>query len=186
MKKILGIVVLVALFIVGCAVVNVYVTFPEEKIEKAAEDLLAPPASGAPVSSLPGFIFTQTAYAQESVEVKKDIKTDSPAIRAAQQKMNTWRTTLDNFKKQGFIGETNDFVVVIKNLPADSSLAKEVKKVVTDENQERKVMMDELLRINNVAPGETAKFKKIFADVIQKYSPAGTWVQSETGEWRRK
>lgn len=177
---------LAVLCMAGCAVVNVYVTFPEEKIEKAAEDLLAPPSASAPVSSLPGFGFTRMAYAQESVEVKRDIKTDSPAIRAAKEKMNTWRGTLDNFKKDGFIGETNNFAVVVRNLPSDSSAARDVKKVVSDENRERKTMMDELLKINNVAPGEESKFKKIFADVMQKYSPKGTWVQSDTGQWSRK
>jgi len=186
MKRALGIALLAAVFMVGCAVVNIYVTFPEEKIEKAAEDLLAPPSSTAPTSSLPRFSFTRTAYAQESVQVKKDIQTDSPAIRTAKQNMNGWRTALDGFKKDGFIGETNDFAVVVKNLPTDSSAARDVKKIVSDENRERKAMMDELLKINNVAPGQVTDFKRIFADVMQKYSPAGTWIQSETGEWSKK
>ncbi len=100
--------------------------------------------------------------------------------------MNAWRGVLDNFKKEGFIGETNDFEIVVKNLPSDSSTARDVKKIVNDENRERKIMMDDLLKIDNVSPGQVAKFKKIFADVMQKYSPEGTWVQSETGEWSRK
>jgi len=186
MKRILGVVILAALFIVGCAVVNVYVTFPEEKIEKAAEDLLAPPSANGPVSMLQGFRFTRTAYAEDGVEVKKDIQTDSPAIRAAKQNMNAWRAALDSFKKDGFIGETNSFSVVVKNPPADSSAARDVKKIVSDENRERKAMMDELLKINSVAPGEEVKFKRIFADVMKKYSPKGTWIQSDTGEWSRK
>jgi uncharacterized protein YdbL (DUF1318 family) len=186
MRKTLGIVVLAVLFMVGCAVVNVYVTFPEEKIEKAAEDLLAPPDESAPVSILPKISFTRTAYAQEKVEVRRDIKTDSPAIKAAKEKMDTWRGKLDSFKKEGFVGETNDFRVVIKNLPSDSSLAGDVKEIVRDENKERMKMMDELIKINNVAPGEESKFKRIFAGVMQKYSPSGTWVESDTGQWSRK
>ncbi len=187
MKKILGVAILAVLFAVGCAVVNVYVTFPEEKIEKAAEDLLAPPSSVVPTSGIPRFSFTRTAYAQEVVEVRRDIQTDSPAIRAAKQKMDTWRTALDSFKKNGFIGETNDFTVVVRNVPAESSAARDVRKIVSDENRERKAMMDELLNINNVkAPDEVAKFKRIFSDVMKKYSPAGTWVESETGDWSRK
>jgi len=186
MKKTMGIVMLAVLCMAGCAVVNVYVTFPEEKIEKAAEDLLAPPSESAPVSSIPRFSFTKTAYAQETTEVRKDIRTDSSAIRAAKQKMDAWRGALDNFKKDGFIGEANDFAVVVRNAPSDSSTARDVRRIVSDENRERKAMMDELLKINNVAPGEEAKFKKIFADVMQRYSPAGTWIQADNGQWSRK
>ena len=177
-------VILAAAFLAGCAVVNVYVTFPEEKIQKAAEDLLAPPSQGAPVSRLKGILFAVPAYAQEAVEVKKDIQTDSPVIREAKQKMDGWREELDSFKKEGCIGETNAFSVVVRSLPSDSTKAARVKKLVTDENAQRKIMMDELVRINNVAPGEVEKFKRIFADTMKKYSPAGTWIQAE--EWYRK
>ncbi|MCX8082916.1 MAG: YdbL family protein [bacterium] len=179
--KIIG-VLLTVLVLAGCAVVNVYVTFPEEKIEKAAEELLAPPSTIKPQSHL--FIFTGTAYAQEVVEVRKDIKTDSPVIKTAKQKMNTWRDELDTYKKEGFVGETNDFTVVIRELPSDREKAQRIKKIVNDENQQRKIMMDELLKINNVPSGEVTKFKKIFADVMKKYSPSGTWIQED--EWRRK
>lgn len=182
MKKIGVLMMLLA--IAGCAIVNVYVTFPEEKIEKAAEELLAPPSQSKPQSMLQRFIFTSTAYAQEVVEVRKDIKTDSPVIKAAKQKMDTWREELDSYKKDGFIGETNEFTVVVRNLPSDTEKAKRIKKIVSDENQQRKIMMDELLKINNVAASEISKFKRIFADVMKKYSPSGTWIQDE--EWHRK
>lgn len=182
MRKIF--ILLTALAIAGCAVVNVYVTFPEEKIEKAAEQLLAPPSQSKPQSNLLRFITADTAYAQEVVEVRKDIKTDSSVIRAAKQKMDTWREELDNYKKEGFIGETNEFTVVVRNLPSDKEKAQRIKKIVNDENQQRKIMMDELLKINNVPSGEITKFKRIFADVMKKYSPPGTWIQAE--EWYRK
>jgi len=179
----IGILILL-LAITGCAVVNVYVTFPEEKIKKAAEELLAPPSQGTPQSNLYRFIFTGTAYAEEVVEVSKDIKTNSPVIREAKKKMDSWREELDRYKAEGFIGERNDFSVEIIKLPPDPEKAKRIKKIVNDENQQRKIMMDELLKINNVSPGEVAKFKKIFADVMKKYSPSGTWIQGE--EWYRK
>lgn len=183
MKK--AAVFLAVLLMAGCAVVNVYVTFPEEKIEKAAEELLAPPSQGKPQSSLHRFLFTGIASAEEVVEVRKDIKTDSPVIREAKQKMDSWRDELDTYKKEGFIGETDEFTVVIKEIPSDSEKAKRIKRIVSDENQQRKIMMDELIKINNVPAREIPKFKKIFADVMKKYSPSGTWIQSEEG-WRRK
>lgn len=185
MRKILLCGLILAVCLAGCAVVNVYVTFPEEKIERAAEDLLAPPDSSAPRSFLPS-IFTRQLYAQEVVEVRKDMKTDSPAIREAKAKMDSWRGKLDGFKQEGFLGEKNSFELEIRQLPSDASLAREVRQVANDENKERKVMMSELLKINNVAPGEADRFKQKFAEVAQRYSPKGTWVQTERGEWKRK
>jgi uncharacterized protein YdbL (DUF1318 family) len=178
------ILILAVLAMVGCAVVNVYVTFPEEKIEKAAEQLLAPPSQSKPQSNLQRLIFTGIAYADDAVEVSRDIKTDSPAIRAAKQKMDTWREEIDTYKRDGFVGETNEFTVVVRDLPSNAEKATRVKKLVNDENQQRNIMIQELLKINNAPAGEITKFKKIFADVMKSYSPSGTWVQEE--EWRIK
>jgi len=47
-------------------------------------------------------------------------------------------------------------------------------------------MIKELLRINNAAPSEESKFRKIFAEVAQKYSPQNTWIQLNDGNWIRK
>lgn len=168
---------------ISCAIVNVYVTFPEEKVKKAAEELLAPSES-KPESFLNKF-FTKNAFAEE-FKVTKDLKIDSPEISQAKEKMNTWREKLDEFKKNGFIGETNDFKVIIKEMPKDSQIAKEVKKIVEDENSQREIMIKELLRINNAAPEEEKKFKKIFAETAQKYSPENTWIQLSDNSWTRK
>jgi len=185
MKKLLFCSLILLLFAAGCAVVNVYVTFPEEKIEKAADDLLAPPSESSPRSFLP-FLFARNLYAQDNVEVRKEIKTDSPVIRAAKAKMDSWWAKLDGFKKAGFVGERNDFVVELRDVPSDASQAREVRQIVANENRERKTMMDELLKINNVAPGEEEKFKHVFARVSQRNSPRGTWIQTEKGIWERK
>ena len=178
--------IFLVLYLAGCAVVNVYVTFPEEKVKKAAEELLAPttPSKTKPESFLDN-LFTKNLYAEEVV-VTKDLKTDSPKINEAKEKMNTWREKLDEFKKAGYIGETNDFKVVIKEIPKDSEIAKEVRKIVEDENRQREIMIKELLRINNAAPEEEKKFRKIFAEVAQKYSPVNTWIQLSDGKWIRK
>ncbi len=169
---------------VSCAVVNVYVTFPEEKVKKAAEELLAPPKTQEKESFLNN-IFTKNLYAQE-ITVTRDLKTDSPKIREAKTNMDSWRDKLDEFKKAGYIGETNNFKVVIKELPKDKNVAEEVKKIVDDENKQREIIIKELLRINNAAPTEEEKFRKIFAETSQKYSPSNTWIQLPDNTWIRK
>jgi len=182
MKRII-IFLLVVLF-AGCAVVNVYVTFPEEKIKKAAEDILAP----AP-SSPSGFLkynFTKNLYADEKVVVGKELKTDSPVIRQAQEKINSWRSKLDEFKKDGYIGETNDFKVVIKQVPDDKQKETELRELVKNENTQRDIIIKELMKINNAPAKEEKKFREIFAETSIKYSPSGTWIQDAKGNWKRK
>lgn len=181
MKRIL--LVIFSLFLIGCAIVNVYVTFPEEKVKKAAEELLAP-STQSPQSFTPTFLI-KNLYAEEVV-VTKDLKTDSPKIKEAKSKMDSWREKLDEFKKLGYIGETNDFRVVIRELPENKNIENEVRKIVEDENRQREVLIKELLRINNAAPNEETKFRKIFGEVAQKYSPTNTWIQTNDGNWIRK
>ncbi len=176
-------IIFLGLFLFGCAVVNVYVTFPEEKVKKAAEDLLAPPSKSSE-SFLNNFL-TKNLYAQE-ITVTKDLKTDSPKIKEAKEKMDSWREKLDEFKKAGYIGETNNFKVIIKEMPKEPEVLKEVRKIIDEENKQREIMIKELLRINNAAPSEETKFRKIFSEVAQEYSPKNTWIQLIDGTWIRK
>ena len=185
MGKRFGLLFLLILGLLGCAVVNVYVTFPEEKVKKAAEDLLSPPTQSKSPQSFLDIFLTKNLYAQEVV-VTKDLKTDSQKIKEAKEKMDSWREKLDQFKKDGYIGETNDFKVVIKEMPRDAEIAKEVKKLVDDENKQREIIIKELLKINNAAPEEEKNFRKIFGEVAQKYSPTNTWIQLSDGSWERK
>ena len=127
----------------GCAVVNVYVTFPEEKIKKAAEEILAPPEQSGQSGSF-RFNFTKNLYAEEIV-VKKELKTDSPAIREAKEKINSWRNELCEYKKEGYVGETNNFKVVIKKLPDDLKKTRRVRELVRKENQQREIIISCLL-----------------------------------------
>jgi len=175
-----------AVVFASCAIVNVYVTFPEEKIKKAAEDILAPPEQSQ--SGQTGFFrfnFTKNLYAEEVV-VKKELKTDSPAIREAKEKINRWRNELCEYKKEGYVGEANNFKIVIKKLPDDLKKARRIRELVRKENQQREIIISELMRINKAAPKEEKVFRKIFAQTAQKYSPSGTWVQDENGKWDRK
>ena len=169
---------------VGCAVVNVYVTFPEEKIKKAAEDILAPPDQSGQTGFFK-FNFTKNLYAEEVV-VKKELKTDSPAIKEAKEKINSWRGELNEYKKEGYVGETNNFKVVIKKLPDDLKKVRRIRELVRKENQQREIIIKELMRINKASPKEEKVFREIFAQTVQKYSPSGTWIQDENGKWNRK
>lgn len=180
---------LLLLFLTSCATVNVYVTFPEEKIRKAAEDLLGPPPSTAPAkesTSLLDLTFAASAEAAET-SVSRDLKTSSPVIEETKAQREKWRTELEGYKRQGYIGESNRFSVEIRTLPADPKVASAVTDLVRKENSQRDTMIRELLRINGAPPSDEKRFRDIFSAVMrERFSAPGDWVQQPDGTWVRK
>jgi len=175
-----------AIFLLGCAIVNVYVTFPEEKIKKAADDLLGPAEPGkAPGQSLFHLDMSQNAWAEE-VGISREIKTSSPVLDQIKQRRDSWREKINEYKARGYLGETNSFSLVLKETPPASLLA-EVTDYMNKENQERQSMIAELMKINKADPNQEKTFRTIFAEVmINKYTPSGAWVQQPDGTWVRK
>ncbi|MCM8769212.1 MAG: YdbL family protein [Candidatus Omnitrophica bacterium] len=180
---VLGVVSLAA-----CAIVNVYVTFPEEKIKQAADDLLGPalPTPQKPKGqSFFKLQFGQTAWAQEAA-LSSTLKTSSPILDQIKKRRDSWREKIDEFKAKGYLGETNSFSLVVKETPP-ASLAAEVAELREKENRERNLMIEELMKINNANPHQEKTFRSIFAEVmIKKYTPEGAWVQQPDGTWIRK
>ena len=169
--------------LVSCAMVNVYITFPEEQIREAAEEIEGE-IEGEPAgdTSYLQFIYGKVLYAEE---ITPEIKTDSPVIRQAKGKRKSWRKKIDEFKRKGYIGESNRYSVEILRLPEDPEVAREVKEIVRKENRERDVIIKELVRINNARLQE-GKFREIFAEVKRKYAKKGEWIQLPSGKWVQK
>lgn len=171
----------------GCAMVTIYVTFPEEKIKKAAEDIEKMLESSLNKSSIVCFInnlFINTAFAQESVS--SEIKTDSPKIKQAISQIKSWAEELASYKSAGYIGETLEYQVAIVNLPKDPELAKKVKDIVQKENTQRNIILEEIFRLNNVSPEQRQTFKEIFAKTKLKNLKSGEWYQNPDGTWTQK
>ncbi len=174
------------LLLAGCAMVTIYVTFPEEKIKKAAEEV-----EKMLESNLKNKIFcyvecflASPAFAQESVS--SEIKTDSPKIREAINQIKSWAEELAQYKKEGYIGETLDYQVAIVNLPQDSQLAKKVREIVQKENRQRNIILEEIFRINNVSPDQRQTFRELFGKTKIKNAKPGEWIQNTDGSWTQK
>ncbi|MCX7704858.1 MAG: YdbL family protein [bacterium] len=177
-----------ACFLAGCAMVTIYVTFPEEKIKKAAEDIEKMLESRTSphnvLCSITNF-FVMPAFAQES-SISSDIKTDSPKIKEAINQIKSWADELAEYKKAGYIGETTEYQVGIVNQPKDPELAKRVKEIVQNENKQRNIILEEIYRINNVSPEQRQTFKDIFAKTKLKNVKPGEWYQNPDGSWVQK
>ncbi|HOL49744.1 MAG TPA: DUF1318 domain-containing protein, partial [bacterium] len=168
--------------------VTIYVTFPEEKIKKAAEDIEkmieSNMGSKAMFCKLVHFVST-SAFAQES-SVSSEIKTDSPAIKEAINQIKSWTDELASYKKAGYIGETKDYQVAIIKLPDDEQLARKVKEIVQKENKQRNIILEEIFRLNNVAPEQKQTFRELFAKTKLKNVKPGEWYQNPDGSWAQK
>jgi uncharacterized protein YdbL (DUF1318 family) len=181
----LGLFMLIAF--AGCAMVTIYVTFPEEKIKKAAEDIEKMIESKAGIGNFLCNVFNfveAPVFAQETVS--SEIKTDSPKIREAINQIKSWSEELASYKSSGYIGETMNYQVAIVNQPADPELAKKVKEIVQKENQQRNIILEEIFRLNNVAPDQKQTFRELFAKIKIKNAKSGEWIQNPDGSWTKK
>ncbi|MCM8759355.1 MAG: YdbL family protein [Candidatus Omnitrophica bacterium] len=174
-------------FLAGCAMVTIYVTFPEEKIKKAAENIekmLESKNTNNIFYALQNF-FATPVFAQDA-SISSEIKTDSPKIREAISQIKSWADELAEYKKAGYIGETTQYQVAIVNQPQDPELAKKVREIVQKENKQRSIILEEIFRINNVSPEQRQTFRDIFAQTKLKAVKTGEWYQNPDGSWVQK
>lgn len=97
---------------------------------------------------------------------------------------------IDEFKQAGFVGETNEGMLVVRDhekLNADAELKNRVTTIVENENNYRKVIMERIVVLNEQASeaGETT-VGRIFSKMNQDNSAPGTWIQSDDGTWVKK
>ncbi|MCM8765071.1 MAG: YdbL family protein, partial [Candidatus Omnitrophica bacterium] len=79
-----------------------------------------------------------------------------------------------------------EYQVAIVNQPKDPDLAKKVREIVQNENKQRSIILEEIYRINNVAPEQRHTFKEIFAKTKLKNVKPGEWFQNPDGSWVQK
>jgi len=184
---------LLVVFVAGCAMVNVYITFPEEKIKQAAEEIegeiegdiqedISFQGETAGKVCHGGWKWTNLAYAEE---ISSDIKTSSPVIKDAVKRRRSWAGKLQQFKGKGYVGESNHYTVEIRKLPRSTTESNEIKEIVKKENRERNIIIKELVEINNAKLQED-KFREIFAGARIKRAKKGEWIQLPNGNWIQK
>jgi uncharacterized protein YdbL (DUF1318 family) len=93
-------------------------------------------------------------------------------------------------KTVGLVGENNQgFLEVIdkEKLQSDSEKTEFVATLVTEENEDREVIVDRVIELNeNLKDAVRENILAIFAEMNQKNSPIGTWIQDQVGKWMLK
>ena len=181
------------------ACVTVNVNFPESAVQKATDDYVrdlyrarergkpgTPPPSPSATGAfrLPtGLLLLSAAWASE-VEAFRVNTAKSQAIK---EKL---RSRLDEVliqKRAGVLGESDQGGLVIHDPSAlKPLLAAKVQRLVSDENNDRNALYEEVLVANALPPARLKNVQKSFARSFQAESPSGTWVQDADGKWTRK
>jgi uncharacterized protein YdbL (DUF1318 family) len=198
-----------AMPLAGCVAVTINVSFPQEKIEGAAEnieDLVRTPkepppdpkiksgapntrgtAAGAPdtrggaprPSTWLGWLRPRVVEAQQPPE----LKTRTPEVLAVIESRRARFPELDAAQTRGCIGETNQGLV--ESRPGQGCPAN-VGALVAAENRDRMALYRTLVEQNSMPPGDIARVQSAFGKINREKAGPGTWIQQESGEWTRK
>lgn len=194
---------LVALVLASCVTINIY--FPAAAAEEAARtivrDVLDKDAEGAteqaPGSEPQSFNEPSQAvrFAGRVLEAlvpsahaagKADIDISSPAIKRLRGSMNKRNKKLRKFYASGAVGFSNNGMVKLRNASAVPLRDRgRVKKLVADENADRKALYREIARANG-HPEWEKDVRKTFARVWRQEARKGNWVQNKNGKWKQK
>jgi len=97
---------------------------------------------------------------------------------------------VDDFKKLGIAGEKSDGLLSIRDeafATADSALQALAQKVISEEIEDRKLIMNRLIELHpEIDASEKSKIGMVYAKLKQETSPSGTWIQEANGGWVKK
>jgi uncharacterized protein YdbL (DUF1318 family) len=202
-RRLVVIAVAAAVF-AACVPVTVNITFPQDKLDSAAGQIVdmsrrpadAPPAPGSPPPSgaapKPGSwldrwllpLGPREAAAQERrVDVAQAPRTDSVELRRLTEAQNRRLGALDQWLARGCIGENNQGFVEPR---PGQGCSGEVARLIGDENRDRQAIIDTFMRQNSIPARDLGRVKASFAKAYRDRAQGGTWLQTDRGEWVKK
>ncbi len=180
MKKFLAITsgMIVIFLMLGCATVNVYVTFPEKEIKNAAVDIEDSVEGAAGSFNFNPFSPPVLLYA---ATIKSELKVYTPEIKKALSSRKKRFPLIDEYMSKSLIGENNKGLVQIRGT-ATSAL----QRLVKEENKNRMTIYQALVRQNNMPSSQLEIVQEQFAAVHREKARRGEWIQLPTGRWIKK
>ncbi len=188
---------LIVFVAINCAVITVNVYFPTEAVEEAAEKIINEIESEEESQVIPeesssqGYFWRKVPYyvlGNSAVYAEEiDLNLTTPAIRKVIDAMKVRNPKILHFKDKGNIGETNDGMLVIRDM---STLSGEdirtIKRLLRAENSDRETLYKELAAANKIKLSEIKRIKTIFAKTRRAKAKSGHWFQNEKGKWVKK
>jgi len=179
------------LFVSACVTINVY--FPAAEAEDAAAKIVNKiigdeETSDKPVEQNPqSFNFNPLSFFISSAQAEVNINISSPAIVEITNRLkDRYDSQLKAFLDGGVIGFTNQgFVELIDKKAISLKQRLLVKKLVADENRDRKALYRELAIANGHPDWEQA-IQKVFVKTWKDKVHKGWKFQDAEGNWQTK
>ena len=205
-----------AAVLAACITINVY--FPEAAVKELAQQIedevqrkaageaaqapeptpaSEPEATPTPAAepgpgtseSLLSFILSfgaTTAYAAEDEVAAPEIS--NPAIRKIIDSRATRLAAINDLKVKGVIGESNQALLVVRNLDAIQGLKEraDAQKLVKDENADREQLFKEIAAAKNVDLAQLPQIQTTYAETLREKAHPGDWIQLPDGTWAEK
>jgi uncharacterized protein YdbL (DUF1318 family) len=210
MKRLIAIGLGCAALLVACITINVY--FPEAAVKELAQQIedevqrkaagepsptpvaeptptpMAEPAAGAPESLLSWALSlgATTVYAAEDEVAAPEIT--NPAIRKIIDSRAARLKAVNDLKAEGVVGESNQALLVIRNLDAIQGLKEraEAQKLIKDENADREQLFREIAAAKNVELAQLPQIRTTYAEALRDNARPGDWIQLPDGSWTQK
>jgi uncharacterized protein YdbL (DUF1318 family) len=196
--RLVGVLALGAL-LAACVPVTVNITFPQEKLDDAASQIVdmsrqpegmpRPPAGATPKPGsrldrwLAPFAPREASAQEHRVDVAQAPRTDSEELRQLAASQSRRLGALQQWLARGCVGENNQGFVEPR--PGQGCTG-EVARLIGEENRDRQAIIDTFMRQNHIPAPDAGRVKASFAKKYRDLVPGGQWIQSDRGEWVKK
>jgi uncharacterized protein YdbL (DUF1318 family) len=188
-------IVLVVASLVACVTINIY--FPAEEVRKAAEDIVkdvrgnnggqsdetekAKEPEARLQSRFASLLLPAEAHAREATSVS------NAAIRRLKQNLRQRNDKLEPYFERGIIGEGREGYVRLLQPEALSLRERaKVRRLVDAENQDRRLLYQEVAKALDIDRSQIDKVEKIFAEQWSETAKSGWPVQRADGSWKNR
>jgi hypothetical protein len=208
-KKVIGLVEILIVMLVSCAVITVNVYFPEKDVKEAYKTLekeLATP--GKPEQeqepknkpdvkdqSSIRFEMVSSANAQEAGLAEKiaQMIRKMPDVVNAYREIGARLPQIDKLRDSGVVGEGNNGMLVVRD---EKLLTPESRTVISMHNENRKTVINgmarAIIRINRL-PENEQNLRQVLPQAVEQFAAVrrdsakkGWWIQDQYGNWTRK
>jgi uncharacterized protein YdbL (DUF1318 family) len=194
-------VVLEATSLAACVPVTVNITFPQQKLDDAASQIVDmsrrpadAPASGPtpapapkPGSRLERWLAPlgprEAAAEERPVQIAQTPKTDSEELRRLTESQSRRLGAVQQALARGCAGESNQGLLEPRPGPGCPG---DVAGVIGAENADRRAIVETFMRQNKIAPSDIGRVRASFAKAYRDRAGGGQWVQTDRGDWVRK
>ncbi len=112
------------------------------------------------------------------------------AVLAAMQNREFNKDDIEEFKRDGALGENNKGLLELRpleRLQKDAAYRKLVEQIVAEENRDRQIILKRISAINPAVQSASAsEVETAFAQLQRDGAKPGEWLQLPSGEWSRK